>query len=691
MRAIDVAGNATAGDIQTNSTKIDTTDLYNTDNPADIGGIDLIENGSPLAFNNFGNPGNTFVETRSGGNITIEGKTIGGNSVCFAAGGTGCLVQDPLPVTNITITADPKTKVYGSADPLFTYLLTSGSLLAGDTFTGSLDRILGENVGSYAINQGTLTATGAGNYSITYIGNFLTITPYQLWVNADAQSKIYGDTDPALTYTFGTLQNGDTSSVFSGSLSRASGENVGNYSINKNTLNAGSNYDIVYTGANFAITPASLVITADDKTKIYGDANPALTASYSGFKNGDDEADLDTAVSLVTSATTGSNVGNYAIEASGATDGNYIISFNNGNLSITPASLVITADDKTKIYGDANPALTASYSGFKNGDDEADLDTAVSLVTSATTGSNVGNYAIEASGATDGNYIISFNNGNLSITPASLVITADSSSKVYGSSDSPLTYSATGLVTGDFINGSLSRDTGENVGTYAINQGSLDAGSNYNVSFNNGILTITPYNLSVTADNKTKVEGESDPLFTYNFASLVNGDDASIFSGDLIRDLGETAGNYFIEQGTLNAGKNYQISFVSGLLTITAKPVNNVVAPFINIDPLNRPIISVADQAINLDLQFEGYEPLTVGTDVSISSIAITPEAFSTIAPAAGGTKGKRTANKVSSSTNNLANIQPAAGGNDTNSIAQYSDIDCANSFLDNKPCGIQN
>ncbi|WP_299584739.1 MBG domain-containing protein, partial [uncultured Sunxiuqinia sp.] len=83
----------------------------------------------------------------------------------------------------ITITADAgQTKVYGETDPAaLTYSVTSGSLAAGDSFDGALSRDAGETVGSYAINQGTLTIVeGAtnkeGNYTVTYVSNDFAIT-----------------------------------------------------------------------------------------------------------------------------------------------------------------------------------------------------------------------------------------------------------------------------------------------------------------------------------------------------------------------------------------------------------------------------------------------------------------------------------------------------------------------------------
>src|SRR5205823_1247928 len=57
----------------------------------------------------------------------------------------------------ITITADAKTKVYGNADPALTAQVTSGTIVTGDVPSGSLTRVPGENVGSYAINKGTYT------------------------------------------------------------------------------------------------------------------------------------------------------------------------------------------------------------------------------------------------------------------------------------------------------------------------------------------------------------------------------------------------------------------------------------------------------------------------------------------------------------------------------------------------------
>src|SRR5205823_14136797 len=61
------------------------------------------------------------------------------------------------------------------------------------------------------------------------------------------------------------------------------------------------------------------------------------------------------------------------------------LAFVNGQLAVTPATLTVTAVDKSREYGLANPAFTASYSGFRNGQDLGSSDVAglPSLTTTA--------------------------------------------------------------------------------------------------------------------------------------------------------------------------------------------------------------------------------------------------------------------------------------------------------------------
>ncbi|KAF2340444.1 MBG domain-containing protein, partial [Flavobacterium nitrogenifigens] len=170
-----------------------------------------------------------------------------------------------------------------------------------------------------------------------------------------------------------------------------------------------------YVEGTLTVGQASLIVTADDKSKTYGSANPALTVSYSGFVNGDTETVLTTVPTVATTAAIGSPVGTYPIAASGAAAPNYSITYSDGTMSVTAASLTITADDKSKIYGSANPALTVSYAGFVNGDTEASLTAAAEASTLATASSPAGTYAITAGGASSANYSISYVDGTLTV------------------------------------------------------------------------------------------------------------------------------------------------------------------------------------------------------------------------------------------------------------------------------------
>src|SRR5204863_293592 len=108
----------------------------------------------------------------------------------------------------ITVTADAKSRTYGNADPALTYQVTNGSLQFSDTFSGALTRDPGESVAQYDIKQGTLTA--GSNYDLTFVGAKLTINKPTLAIDAASKNKVYGNANPAPTYSFSGFVNGDT-------------------------------------------------------------------------------------------------------------------------------------------------------------------------------------------------------------------------------------------------------------------------------------------------------------------------------------------------------------------------------------------------------------------------------------------------------------------------------------------------
>jgi len=160
------------------------------------------------------------------------------------------------------LTADAKTKIYGSADPELTFTAEADNgagrgLVLGDTFTGALSRAAGANVGSYSI---TAAAKTNSNYLITASNGALTISQRPITLTADTKTKVFGNTDPALTYTIaanGTNQGRVGSDTFTGALARTGGEGLGSYTIDASAL-ANGNYLITAVDGTLRIIKASL-------------------------------------------------------------------------------------------------------------------------------------------------------------------------------------------------------------------------------------------------------------------------------------------------------------------------------------------------------------------------------------------------------------------------------------------------
>ena len=472
----------------------------------------------------------------------------------------------------LTVTAIDQTKVYGATDPTLTYSITGfqGTDTEADLDTGvSISRAVGEDVGTYTI---TPSAAADSNYTVSFVTADFTITAADLTVTASDQTKVYGATDPTLTYSITGFQGTDTEADLDTavSISRAVGEDVGTYTITPSAA-ADSNYTVSFVTADFTITAADLTVTAIDQTKVYGATDPTLTYSITGFQGTDTEADLDTAVSI--SRAVGEDVGTYTITPSAAADSNYTVSFVTADFTITAAALTVTAIDQTKVYGATDPTLTYSITGFQGTDTEADLDTAVSI--SRAVGEDVGTYTITPSAAADSNYTVSFVTADFTITAADLTVTASDQTKVYGATDPTLTYSITGFqgtdTEADLDTGvSISRAVGEDVGTYTITP-SAAADSNYTVSFVTADFTITAADLTVTASDQTKVYGATDPTLTYSITGFQGTDtEADLDTAvSISRAVGEDVGTYTITPSAA-ADSNYTVSFVTADFTITA-------------------------------------------------------------------------------------------------------------------------
>ncbi|WP_188444325.1 MBG domain-containing protein, partial [Belliella aquatica] len=447
----------------------------------------------------------SFVYDETSKSLAITGELPEGTSVAYS---NNSITNVGSQTATATITGSNYTTLELTAILAITPATVTGVELKSTSFiydgiskslgiTGELSEgtsVAYSNNSLTNVGTNVVTATISGlNYKTLTLSAELKVTPASVLITATDKSKVYGEANPALTFTYTGLVNGDTQVATEPSIATTAtaSSNVGTYPI---TLSGGvdANYDIILVNGTLTVGQKAVTITAENKSKVYGETNPALTFTYIGLVNGDTQTAIEPSIS--TAANTGSNVGTYPITLTGASDANYDITLVAGELEVTQANLTITADDKSKVYGEANPALTFTYSGLVNGDTQ--VTTEPSISTTATTDSNVGTYPITLTGASDANYGITLVDGGLEVTQATLTITAnEGQSKVFGTADPVLSYSATGFAAGDdeqVLTGTLTRNAGEAVGTYPINLGSLAAGGNYQIVYTSADFEIIP-------------------------------------------------------------------------------------------------------------------------------------------------------------------------------------------------------
>ena len=192
-----------------------------------------------------------------------------------------------------------------------------------------------------------------------------------------------------------------------------------------------------------------------------------------------------------------------------------------GTFTIQPVTLTITdAELSPKTYDGTTAATVTSvdFDGLVNGEklDSGTGYTATAVFDDANAGE--GKTATVTVELKNTNY--TFAGGDtaeheltgLTIAPCPVTVTPDAKSKAYGQSDPALTYTVSGLASGDSLTGALSRAEGENVGSYLIGQATLtDANNpNYAITFDGTkALTIekADVTLTVTVDPASQKAG----------------------------------------------------------------------------------------------------------------------------------------------------------------------------------------
>ncbi|KHJ37007.1 hypothetical protein PBAC_27830 [Pedobacter glucosidilyticus] len=538
---------------------------------------------------------NTSVATVSGNTVTIVGA--GTATITAAQAEDNNYISGSVTSTltvgraSVTIIATAQNKIYGSSNPAlaFTYI----GLVNGDTKVSTEPSISTTATASSAVGTYPITLTGGSdaNYDITLVDGVLTVGRASVTITAETKNKIYGSSNPALTFSYTGLVNGDTKVSTEPSIATTATASsvVGTYPI---TLTGGSdaNYDITLVDGVLTVGKASVTITATAQNKVYGSANPALVFTYTGLVNGDTK--VATEPSISTTATASSAVGTYPITLTGGSDANYDITLVDGVLTVGKASLIITAEAKDKIYGASNPALTFTYTGLVNGDTK--VATEPSISTTATASSAVGTYPITLTGGSDANYDITLVDGVLTVGKASLIITAEAKDKIYGASNPALTFTYTGLVNGDTKVAtepsiSTTATASSAAGTYPITlTGGSDA--NYDITLVDGVLTVSKANPIVGSfTDVTKIFGDgtftiiapssnSTKAFTYASSNTA----VATISGTTATIVG--AGTTTIT-ATQVEDDNYTSATVTSVLTVGK--ANPLLSGFPNINKLS--------------------------------------------------------------------------------------------------------
>ncbi|NBT24788.1 hypothetical protein EBT11_09155, partial [bacterium] len=317
----------------------------------------------------------TFAQSTPGTGVAVStamsltGSSAGNYALIQPAG-----LQADIGKMALTVTVDPKSKVYGDPDPTLTYQVTSGALATGESLTGAISRISGNSAGTYAIGQGTLAASA--NYTVTFVPNNLTIAPRPLTLTADAKTKVYGQADPVLTYqlTSGNLVGSDS---LSGSLNRATGNDVGTYAIGQGGVTAGGNYAITFVPDNLTITAKGLTVTGAvaankqyDRTTVASISGATLSGAEAG-----DAGQVTLAggtVGTFAQRQVGTGIGvTTAMTLTGAKAGNYSLTQPAGlTANITAKALTVTGTTAGKTYdGTTTAPLTgATLQGVISGD-----------------------------------------------------------------------------------------------------------------------------------------------------------------------------------------------------------------------------------------------------------------------------------------------------------------------------------
>jgi hypothetical protein len=528
---------------------------------------------------------------KDGGGTVSTVNTTGGITNVVVLNGSVVTLGAGTVLQPQTITFDPlAAKTYGDAD--FNPGATASSLLPV-TYTSSnlaVATIINGNT-IHIVGAGTtdITAEQSGNtdYSAaTPVVRSLTVNPAALTITADDKEKVQGDPLPVFTVSYSGFVNGDdagdltTQPVASTAATAAS--LPGDYPITVGGATA-ANYTITHVPGNLKVTASKqqqTITFAPLAAKTYGDADFDPATASSGLQIAYSSSDPAVAT-VVNNKIHIVGAGTTTITASQAGDINYEAAADvSRSLTVNKASLTIKAENKSRLYGQPNPELTITYTGFVNNENNTHLTTQPTVSTTATTASQPGDYPVKVEGATAANYEITHVNGILTVSPLpAQTITFDVLPvKRYGDADFAAGATASSGLTVNYSSSNTSVATVVNGTIHVISAGTTNItasqpGDALNAPAPDVVrtLTVQKANLEIRALDTVKIEGETNPTLELVYSGFVNGETVNNLSSppsvSTTATSSSLAGKYpIIVSGAASA--NYNIAQRNGTLTV---------------------------------------------------------------------------------------------------------------------------
>jgi LPXTG-motif cell wall-anchored protein len=400
--------------------------------------------------------------------------------------GSATVTIQPRPVT---LTADNKSKVFGASDPELTATMTSGTMVSGETLDYSVSRAPGEDVDTYAIT--VAPGTNSNYYVTTNPGTFTITSASPMTASAPNVRKTYDGTAYGIVVTpdtdGATISYGSSADAYDLAVSPTQ-TNVGALTVYYQVTKAG--YTTVTGSATVTIDPRLVTLTADDKSKVQGVEDPALTATLTSGTVVSGET-----LNYSISREPGEDVDTYEITILESLNSNYIVTTVPGTFTITLSStLTASASNIVQTY-DGTPYGIAVSPNLAGATVSYGLSAGTYNLSESPTQTNVGMLTVYYQVTKQGYAAVS-GSATVTINPRPVTLTANNGNKVRGNADPVLTAALTSgtVVSGETLSYLVSRTPGESVGTYQITIAPGDNG-NYIVTTYPGTFTITePYN-----------------------------------------------------------------------------------------------------------------------------------------------------------------------------------------------------